>query len=232
MSTARKVAENLRIVQERIARACDRAGRDPHSVTLVAVTKSARLEWIRTLVDLGVVELGESRPQQLVSRAVELPPLVHWHQIGSLQRNKVRMLLPCVTLIHSIDSLRLLEAIDRIAGDLAVHPRILLEVNLTREPAKHGFTASELRAAWKQVFSCDRVRAEGLMTMAAYSTNPENARPIFAALRALRDELTRITPGHELRHLSMGMSGDFETAVEEGATLVRVGSALWAGVEE
>ncbi|MGE5192366.1 MAG: YggS family pyridoxal phosphate-dependent enzyme [Deltaproteobacteria bacterium] len=231
--TERKIDENYRAVQARIAAVCRRTGRDPASVTLVAVTKYAELDWVGCLVGLGVIELGESRPQQLVQRAQQIESPVHWHLIGPLQRNKVRSILPLTTLIHSADSLRLLETIDRIAGELALRPRVLMEVNLSREAAKHGFQTEDLLAAWPNILQLKNVQIEGLMTMAAYSPNPENARSAFAGLRRLRDELQSRSAGTGVRleHLSMGMTGDFEVAIEEGATLVRIGSALWEGLE-
>lgn len=228
MSLAETIAENRAAVRRRVAAACARAGRDPVEVTLVAVTKYAKLEWVRELALQGEIELGESRPQQLVARAAELNVPVHWHLIGSLQRNKVRMLLAATTLIHSVDSLKLLEAIDRIAGELKLAPRVLLEVNLTREEAKHGFARGDLPAQWEQAARLEHVRIEGLMTMAAYAPDAEAARPVFAELRRLRDELrSRAVPAKALPQLSMGMSGDFEVAIEEGATIVRIGTALW-----
>jgi len=232
MTTGKRIEENYRAVRQRIEAACRRVGRDPASVMLVAVTKYAELEWVRALVDLGVVELGESRPQQLAARSQELSAPVHWHLIGHLQRNKVRAVLPLTELIHSADSLRLLEAIERIADELDLRPRVLIEVNLTGEEAKHGFREDELESAWSDVLRFEGIRVEGLMTMAKYSDDPEEARPVFARLRALRDRLERACPADSrvaLPALSMGMTGDFEVAVEEGATIIRIGSALWEG---
>jgi hypothetical protein len=225
------IAANYQSVRDRMAGACRRAGRAPQSVTFVAVTKYAELEWIRTLVGLDVVELGENRPQQLVARASEIDAPVHWHLIGPLQRNKVRSILPLATLIHSADSLRLLEAVNRIAAELGLRPRILIEVNLSGEEAKHGFQVDQLRSDWDSLLKLEQVQIEGLMTMAAYSPDPENARPAFRQLRELRDELQARTGSTcHLKDLSMGMTGDFEVAIEEGATLVRIGSALWEGL--
>lgn len=235
MTIASRIADNYRAVRQRMEAVCRRAGREPASVKLVAVTKYARIEWARALVELGVVELGENRPQQLVERASQIVAPVNWHLIGPLQRNKVRSILPLATLIHSVDSVRLLESIERIAGDLDLRPRVLLEVNLSGEEAKHGFRADELPDAWVQVQKFERVQVEGLMTMAAYSADPENARTAFAKLRLLRVELQARSNGAAaglLRELSMGMTGDFEVAIEEGATIVRIGSALWEGLEE
>jgi pyridoxal phosphate enzyme (YggS family) len=233
------IQANYHGVLQRIDAACRRVGRDSASVMLVSVTKYAQLDWVRCLVDQGVVELGESRPQQLVQRAQELgAPLpgllpVHWHLIGNLQRNKVRLVLPRITLLHAADSLRVLESIDRIARELDLCPRVLIEVNLSGEEAKHGFQADELSSAWNQVVKFERVHVEGLMTMAAFSPDPQTARPAFARLRELHAELrARCDEGtrSQFRHLSMGMTGDFEVAIEEGATIVRIGSALWDGL--
>ncbi len=227
------IDENYRAVQQRIAAACRRAGRDAASVTLVAVTKYAELDWVRGLVELGVRELGENRPQQLAQRAQQIAASVHWHLIGHLQRNKVRSILPLTTLIHSADSLKLLLSIDRVARELDLRPRVLIEINLSGEEAKHGFRLADLMAAWDSVLNLERVQIRGLMTMAAYDPNPETARPVFARLRGIRSELQGRSERHanvQLEHLSMGMTGDFEVAIEEGATLVRIGSALWEGL--
>ena len=227
------IQHNLATVRRRIDEACRRSGRNPDSVTLVAVTKYAEMEWVRQLIGLGVTEMGENRPQQLIQRAGLIAEPVAWHLIGNLQRNKVRSILPRVCLIHSVDSVRLLESIERIAGELDLRPRVLLEVHLSGEAAKQGFDVAELRTAWDQIRQLERTQVIGLMTMAAYSENPENARPVFSRLRELRDELRLRCTGSfavQFQHLSMGMTGDFEVAIEEGATLVRIGSALWDGL--
>jgi pyridoxal phosphate enzyme (YggS family) len=225
-----RLRENIECVRERIDTACRRGGRDPSTVRLVAVTKYADLAWVRQLPPLGVRILGESRPQQLIERAAELGDDVEWHLIGHLQRNKVRPVLPCTALIHSVDSLRLLQRIDEVAGELQLRPRVLLEVNVTGEPSKDGFAPADLVAAWGTASSLARVQIEGLMTMAAFADDPEAARPAFERLRRLRDELQRLAPDHPRPELSMGMSHDFEVAIEEGATYVRIGSLLFEGL--
>ena len=221
----------LAAIRSRIENAAIRADRDPRDVTLVAVTKYASVECVQALIDLGERELGESRPQQLEKRAKQFTPTdpVRWHLVGHLQRNKARRMLPVVSLIHSVDSLRLLASLDRLAAEEDVTPRVLLEVNMSGEDVKHGFSPTELRADWSEARSFENVQIEGLMTMAARSDHPEDARPAFRGLRELRDELAGV---EELPQLSMGMSGDFEVAVEEGATLVRIGSALFEGLDE
>lgn len=225
-----RLRDNVERVREQMRAACLRSGRDPESVRLVAVTKYAPLEWVRQLPEVGVRVLGESRPQQLVERAPQLSEGVEWHLIGHLQRNKVRSVLPLVELIHSVDSLRLLERIDLIAGELGLRPRVLLELNISGEESKDGFAAHELSQSWGAIRAFPHVQVEGLMTMAALVDNPELARPTFRVLRQYRDELQHQS-GSLLPELSMGMSSDFEVAIEEGATCVRVGSLLFEGLE-
>jgi pyridoxal phosphate enzyme (YggS family) len=229
----RVVAENLCRVRERMSAAAKRAGRDPSAIRLVAVTKYAQRPWIESLLSLGVMDLGENRPRQLVERAGWFGTEVRWHLIGPLQRNKVRKLLPCVAMIHSIDSERLLAAIDSEAAAAGRTISGLLEVNISREDQKHGFSPEELPNLFPRL-KTSHVRIDGLMGMAAETDDPETARPAFRSLRELRDRLwrDRLSSGGEmLPELSMGMSGDLEPAIEEGATLVRVGSALWTGLD-
>ncbi len=225
------LTKNLDRIRERMNAACDRAGRDPSEVTLIAVTKYAELDWIRGLVDLGLMDLGESRPQQLAERAKRLPPEVRWHQIGHLQRNKVELLLPVVTRIHSVDSLRLINQLATSAEKLNCHPRILLEVNVSREISKDGFAVEDLLAAWPSIVNQGSLSIDGLMTMAPLDEDPTMARSAFRRLRELRDQLRETAAGQLLLpDLSMGMSGDFEIGIEEGATLIRVGSSLFEGL--
>jgi pyridoxal phosphate enzyme (YggS family) len=227
-STLALIRQNYHAVLDRIHSAAHRSGRAADSVRLVAVTKYAELDWVQALVACGAVELGESRPQQLVDRAATIGGPVHWHLIGHLQRNKVRKVLPVAALIHSVDSVKLLRDIDRIAKELDLRPRVLLQVNLSRETTKGGFDETELIASWDELLACQAVQIEGLMTMAALSSRKEESRPTFSRLRLLRDRLALRSPATvSLSCLSMGMTGDFEVAIEEGATLVRIGSALW-----
>ncbi|MGC1273599.1 MAG: YggS family pyridoxal phosphate-dependent enzyme [Planctomycetaceae bacterium] len=219
-------AANYRAVCDRVVAACARSNRAVSDVRLVAVTKYAPIEAVRELIGLGHRDLGESRPQQLLERSAQLPGDVNWHLIGTLQRNKARKLLPAAAMIHSVDGLRLLETLDRLAEELSLHPRLLLEVNVSGEASKHGFGPEDLRAVWPQIAAFERLDVAGLMTMAPFSDDPETARPHFRALRELRDELAAKGP-NPLTELSMGMSGDFEVAIEEGATCVRIGSLLF-----
>jgi pyridoxal phosphate enzyme (YggS family) len=229
-SLAAALTRRLTEVEGRIAAACLRAGRARSEVTLVAVTKTVSAEVAALLPELGVHELGESRPQELWRKSAALPATVHWHLIGHLQRNKIERTLPLVTHIHSVDSLRLLEALDEATP--ADRPlEVLLEVNASGEASKHGFAAAEVAGLAPAVAALRRVRVVGLMTMAAYEEAPERCRPTFVLLRRLRDQLgDALGEGHPLPHLSMGMSNDFEVAIEEGATLVRLGSVLFEGL--
>ena len=232
MNTTR-LADNLRSVHDRIARAADRAGRSPSGITLVAVTKRSPIEAVRALVGLGQTDLGENYPQELWTKAEALADLpVAWHHIGHLQGNKARRTLPLVRLIHGVDSLKLLLAIDEVVASLclATPPSVCLQVNTSAEPSKHGWTPDGLLADSSAIAGVRRVPVVGLMTMAPLGAEGEAARPYFARLRGVRDDLQSAIE-RPLPHLSMGMSGDFEAAIQEGATLVRVGSALFEGVE-
>lgn len=232
MSSESRIAENYACLLQRIEAACERSERPASAVKLVAVTKYAQLEWVQTLVRLGIRELGESRPQQLFERVPRIAPDVNWHLIGHLQRNKARRILQSVSLIHSVDSVRLLRALDRLADELTLQPRLLLEVNISGESAKHGFSTEELLADWQTVLSLHNIQVEGLMTMAPFSKQPEDVRGVFRRLRELRDRLAEQSPASvALTELSMGMSGDFEVAIEEGSTIVRIGGLFYTGVE-
>lgn len=232
MSNRRLIAENLNQIRLAIKTACARAGRATDSVQLVAVTKYADLEWVRDLIDLGEVQLGESRPQQLCGRVKELSGDVRWHMIGHLQRNKVEMLIPVTELIHSVDSLRLLRKIETSAAAVGKRQRALLEVNVSGEETKDGFRPTELSSNWQEILDLQHVNIQGLMTMAPHTDTAESTRPFFRKLRELRDELAAASAGGlVLPELSMGMSGDFETAIEEGATLIRIGSRIFEGLK-
>ncbi|HWC89766.1 MAG TPA: YggS family pyridoxal phosphate-dependent enzyme [Pirellulales bacterium] len=231
-SVAARLAENLASVQDRIAAAAARSGRQASVVTLVAVTKYAGSDAAQAVVRAGCLDLGESRPQELWSKAEALAGQpVRWHLVGHLQRNKLKRTLPLVWLVHSCDSLRLLAAIDAEAQELGIRPAVLLEVNISGDPAKHGFALDALTAAWDSVLDNQHVELRGLMAMAGVAGDLDLARRDFAALRMLRDRL-QTAAGDRVRldELSMGMSGDYELAVEEGSTLVRIGSALFEGL--
>jgi PLP dependent protein len=222
------LAERLASVQERIAKACQRAGRTPEEVTLVAVTKTISPALAAIAAELGMLDLGENRPQELWKKA-EAVPAVRWHLIGHLQRNKIDRTAPLVSLFHSVDSERLLEALDAYGRKRGAAVPVLLEVNCSREESKGGFAPEAVPGLSDKLVSFHGVSIQGLMTMAAYGEDPEAARPTFAELRHLRDDLATRS-GLALPQLSMGMSGDFEVAVEEGATFVRIGTMLFEGL--
>jgi pyridoxal phosphate enzyme (YggS family) len=223
------LAERLASVRERIAKACQRVDRTPDGVTLVAVTKTVSPAVAAIAAELGILDLGENRPQELWKKA-EAVPAARWHLIGHLQRNKIDRTVPLVSLIHAVDSERLLEALDAFGRKRGTPVSVLLEVNCSREQSKGGFAPEAMSGLSDKLVSLSSVSIQGLMTMAAYGEDPEAARPTFAELRRLREDLAARS-GLALPHLSMGMSGDFEVAVEEGATFVRIGTALFEGVE-
>ncbi len=228
-----RIADNLSRIRQQIADAATRAGRDAAEVTLVAVTKYVDVDAAHALLDAGCTDLGESRPQELWRKAEALAGAeVRWHLIGHLQRNKVRRTLPHLTLLHACDSLRLLEELDRVAGEAAIDLQVLLEVNISGDESKHGFAPSEMPSVVEALSRYTHLQIRGLMGMASLEGELDDARRDFERLRLLRDSLVGLVPsGVELKELSMGMSGDFEIAIEEGATIVRVGSALFEGLD-
>jgi len=230
MTISDRLAANLDIVRQRIAAACGRCGRSADDVTLVAVTKYAELDWVRGLYDLGLRDFGESRPQQLVERAGEFPADVQWHLIGHLQRNKAALVLQQVAWIHSVDSLRLVQQLSLEGQRQDFASQILLEINTSGEDSKDGFSITAIEGAWMEIVGTPCLDVGGLMTMAPQSVDPESSRPFFRRLREIRDQFRSASNGLPLPDLSMGMSGDFEIGIEEGATMIRVGSALFEGV--
>jgi pyridoxal phosphate enzyme (YggS family) len=236
MNAAARIADNVAAVRQRIAEAASRAGRSADSVTLVAVTKYVSAEIAQLLVEAGCRDLGESRPQELWSKAEILRPGnfgdVRWHLIGHLQRNKVRRTLSMVRLIHTVDSERLLTAIDEEARAIGTRrAEVLIEVNISGDASKTGLAASEVEPLLAAAGTMSGVSVRGLMGMASLTGGPATAQHNFAALRSLRDRLQRNLPENvSLDELSMGMSDDFEVAIAEGATIVRIGSALVEGV--
>jgi len=232
-----RLRENHCAVIDRIAAAAGRAGRDPRDITLVAVTKSVSTAIAGGLLDVGIGHLGENRVQEGVRKHAELGPRCRWHMIGHLQTNKVKKTLEIFQTIHAVDSEHLLREISRrttLDGAATVDcaaPEILLEVNISGEESKYGLEPGAVRSMVALARELPGVELCGLMTMAPYDPDPEAARPYFremaALYRALHDEGL---VGQRFRMLSMGMSGDFEVAVEEGATHVRVGTALFKGL--
>ena len=220
------LAENLEAVRAAINEAALRAGRDAAEVELVAVSKTHPPEAVHEALDAGQFLFGESRVQEARAKIPMLPGRARWHFIGHLQKNKVRHALPLFELFHGIDSLELARDVDRIAGEAGAFPKVLIEVNVAGESSKFGFTPDRVRAQMEELLALQRVQIEGLMTIAPFAPEAEPSRKHFAALRELRDRLQtefRVP----LPRLSMGMSGDFTVAIEEGATLVRVGTAIF-----
>lgn len=221
-----EISENLSLVGGRIRDACERSGRKPDNVQLIAVSKTFPVESVAEAVDAGQACFGESRLQEAEPKIAALPHSLHWHFIGRVQRNKVRRLLQNFEVIHGIDSLRLADFTDQVAAELGLFPRIFLQVNIGGEASKGGFSPEELRADMERLLGLKRLEILGLMAIPPAGPDAESSRPWFARLRELRDALERefavILPA-----LSMGMSGDYEIAIEEGATHVRVGSAIF-----
>ena len=232
MSTIHEIlGQRLEAIRTRVQAACGRVGRSPESVTLIGVTKTVGHEVAQALVELGVADLGENRPQELWRKS-DLVSGARWHVIGHLQRNKVERTVGLSSLIHSVDSERLLEAIETEAKRIGKQTAVLLEVNCSGEEAKHGFTPEAVLAFTSNLKPLHFVRIEGLMTMAALADDPEAARPAFRRLAGLQKELRQVLGDqHPLNQLSMGMSGDFEVAIEEGATHIRLGTVLVGGLE-
>jgi pyridoxal phosphate enzyme (YggS family) len=238
-----EVSERIARLMDTINTACARAGRDPGGLKLVVVTKSATIERVKEVIQLGFTDLGENRAQQLrkVSAQIAqylketdgntaLPEQVNWHMIGHLQRNKVHQVLPIASLIHSVDTLRLAEEIDTSAAKLNLLPNVLLQVNTSNEPQKYGVPVGAATHLAEQIETLSHLRLVGLMTMAPLTHNKDVVRACFARARELFIEMRgeKIVGSH-FAELSMGMSSDYEVAIEEGATILRIGSAIFAG---
>ena len=233
LGTTRELTQNIAKVQKRIAAAAARARRSPGEITLVAVSKTHDAETVAAAYATGLRIFGENRVEEAGPKARAVAELLApaspptWHMIGHVQSRKARDVMPWATMIQSVDSLRLARRLDRFAGEFGGNLPILLEVNVSGEDSKHGFNPRELPAAVEALAALPQLQIQGLMTMAPIVPDPELVRPVFAALRALRDGLAHQNPTMDWRHLSMGMTDDFEVAIEEGATLVRVGRAIF-----
>jgi len=218
--------ENFRKVRERIEAACGRANRDPGGVTLVAVSKSQPPEAIRAAVESGQLIFGENRVQEAKAKIPLSPERIRWHMIGHLQSNKARDAIVLFSIIQSVDSLSLAQELDKWADKQAKTMPILLEVNIAGESSKFGYKPESTLRELLQINDLRHLEIHGLMTIAPYTTDPEKVRPVFRKLRDLKSQCEQVL-GVPLQHLSMGMSGDFEVAIEEGATIVRIGTALF-----
>ncbi len=222
------IAENIKAVREKIEGAAKRVGRNPSDVKLVAVSKTVDIKNIKEAVISGVTILGENRVHEakLKTQDSRLKTLnIEWHMVGHLQTNKAKTAVQLFDLIHSVDSLHLAEEIDRQARKIGKIQKVLLEVNLAGEKTKHGVSEEDAIDLIKEISKLNNISVEGLMTMPPFSENPEDARPHFKELKNLIDEAVKAGLG--LTELSMGMSNDFEVAIEEGATMVRIGTAIF-----
>ncbi len=238
-----KISERIECLQNIINSTCACANRDPNELKLVVVTKSATIDAMKEIIHLGFTNLGENRVQQLkkVSTEIEeflgqqgsgsgLPKRVHWHMIGHLQRNKVRQVLPIASLIHSVDTLRLAEEISTSAAKLNLCPKVLLQVNTSNESQKYGAPVGAATHLAEQIETLPNVKLIGLMTMAPLTRNKDVIRACFVRARELFVEMRgEKIVGPQFTELSMGMSSDYEVAIEEGATILRIGSAIFAG---
>ncbi len=242
MGCMSKISDRIEQIKDNIAASCQRIGRDPEQVKLIIVTKTAPLEAVKEVIRLGYVDIGENRVQHLkqisgeVDKFIEdnkdnpkLPKKINWHMIGHLQRNKTRHALKISSIIHSVDTLRLGEEIHNVAGKLGIRPDILLQVNSSGEPQKYGVPVGAATHLAEQFLTMNNLRLVGLMTMAPLTLNKDVVRACFVRARELFEEIKgENLVGPEFKELSMGMSQDYEMAVEEGATMLRIGSAIFA----
>ena len=220
--------ENLSDVEERISEACKRAGRNRDDVTLIAVSKTKPVEMINKLMEAGIQEFGENWVQELKDKTEQIKEPVKWHLIGHLQRNKVKYIVDKVAMIHSVDSYRLAEQIDIEAKKKGITVDVLVEVNVAEEESKFGLTLEEVEALIRDIAALENVHVKGLMTIAPFVANPEENRMIFRKLRQLSVDIkSKNIDNVCMDELSMGMTNDFEVAIEEGATLIRVGTAIF-----
>ncbi len=222
------VARQYDEIKKRVESACQRAGRNPEEVTLIAVSKTKPVEMLREAYEAGARDFGENKVQEILAKEPKLPEDIRWHMIGHLQTNKVRQIVGKTCLIHSVDSVRLAEEIHKESVKKGLVTQILLEVNVAEEESKFGFHVEEVEDALKQIQELSGVCVRGLMTIAPFVDNPEDNRPVFQKLNKLYvDMKTKNIDNDTMNILSMGMTGDFEVAVEEGATMVRVGTGIF-----
>jgi PLP dependent protein len=222
------IAANIKNIEQRIAIAAARCGRDPYSIKLMAVTKTVSSERIMKAVEAGITMLGENYVQEAKDKIAAITKPAEWHMIGHLQTNKAKYAVQLFDYIHSVDRWELAKELDKRAGLTNQHINILIEVNVSGEQTKNGIPAAGALSLIKQIAPLESLTIRGLMTMAPYSDNPENSRPYFAALRKLKNEIAaQSIPRVQMEELSMGMTDDFAVAIEEGATIVRIGRAIF-----
>lgn len=228
MITKEALANNINSVRNKINNASQKAGRNPDEITLIAVTKTVPVERIMDAYKLGLTNFGENYPQEALPKIAAFHPQdVIWHMIGHLQSNKVNKIVPLVGSIHTVDTLALAQRIDRIAEEQRITAKILLQVNISGEISKRGMTPAETASIANEIEKLNHISLIGLMTIPPFAEDPEASRPIFRSLRLLQDKLKIEVPHYTGEHLSMGMSNDFSIAIEEGATMIRVGQAIF-----
>lgn len=219
---------NYREVQENIKKACEKTGRNPEEVTLIAVSKTKPVEMLKEAYDAGARFFGENKVQEIQEKYDKLPEDIQWHMIGHLQRNKIKYIVDKVSMIHSVDSLRLAEAIEAEAAKHQVKVPVLIEVNVAEEDSKFGLKTTEVLPLLEQISEFSHLEVKGLMTIAPYVENPEDNREIFRQLKKLSVDIAAKNINNiTMSVLSMGMTGDYEVAVQEGATMVRVGTGIF-----
>lgn len=222
------IENNYKDIQNRIIKACEKVGRDPSEVTLIAVSKTKPVEMLQEAYDAGARYFGENKVQEIQEKYDQLPETIQWHMIGHLQRNKVKYIVDKVAMIHSVDSLRLAETIEAEAAKRHVKVPILIEVNVAEEDSKFGLKTTEVLPLLEQICEFSHIEVKGLMTIAPYVENPEENRRIFRQLKKLSVDIANKNINNiNMSVLSMGMTGDYEVAVQEGATMVRVGTGIF-----
>ncbi len=219
--------KNLEITEEKIAAAAYRSGRNANDIKLLAVSKVFPVEVILEVYNLGLRLFGESRAQELRDKITQLPQDIHWHFIGPLQSNKIKYVVPNADLIHAVDTFKLAQSIAEDGKKRGLQPAVLIEINTSREEAKKGFTIEETQEAVLQIAEIENLTVKGLMTMAPFSDDSLQIRKSFSILREKFDEISKYADSTQFKTLSMGMSGDFEIAIEEGSTLVRIGTGIF-----
>ncbi|WP_192929590.1 YggS family pyridoxal phosphate-dependent enzyme [Alkaliphilus serpentinus] len=222
------IERNLEVVNQLIQQAADNAERNIEDITLIAVTKTVTVKEVKEAISQGITDIGENRVQELLKKYEELGDAVRWHMIGHLQKNKVKYIVDKVDFIHSVDSLSLAEEIEKRAAKINRPINCLVEVNISGEDSKHGLEPTEVKSFIKKLDEFKYLRVMGLMTMAPYVEDPEATRKYFKGLRNLSEEIKKIPLNQvSMSYLSMGMSNDFQVAIEEGANMVRIGSAIF-----
>ena len=222
------IRDNLTRIQDQISAAAERSGRSPHAICLAAVSKTQPVERILEAIEAGVTDIGENRVQEARSKYNQVNCPVRWHLVGHLQTNKVKQALQMFDLIHSVDSLKLLAEIDRRSTQLNQRADVLIQVNTSDEPSKFGIAPDQAPDLIEKSLAYTHVQIKGLMTIGAFLPDPEAVRPSFARLRQLKERIVcQQFPNVDMKYLSMGMTNDFEAAIEEGANLVRIGTAIF-----